>query len=194
MVIQSSEPSGTSTGASPMPFDFEVFVRANSRTWLRYARTRLQNLSDAEDAVQETAVRLFTHWKFMLALPEPQAMQAFALRVLKGKVSEAQRARARDGAKVGRLVQLRKGVSDQDPVVCGDHMLDREGVALRLAMEALGRTDPLLAEAVRLRMLRLTYREIGEALGIASTTAKTWVSEGWRWLDQALNKDEEGTS
>ncbi len=195
MVTLPSEHSGTDPGPRPMPLAFETFVRENSRTWLRYARTRLKSLADAEDVVQEAALRLHHQWAFILELPEPRAMQAFALRVVKGKTTEALRSRVRDGAKFDRIVQLGEAVSEENARGRGgDEMLDQEGVALRMAMEALGRTNPLLAEAVRLRMLKLTYREIGEALGIASTTAKTWASEGWRWLNHMLNHEDETES
>ncbi|MGW6919059.1 RNA polymerase sigma factor [Kitasatospora sp. NPDC054939] len=163
-----------------LPVDFTGFYVQEQSGYLRYARQRLRHREDAEDAVQNAGATLYRNWQRALGSADPKA---FAFKILKDAVADVLRERHRTERKRLRVIAQRNPDTSQDEL---DELAELD--ALDRAMEELGRAAPIQADVVRLRQAGRSYLEIGSALGIAHTTARTYYSLGRRHLDYLLDR------
>ncbi|MBV6699098.1 RNA polymerase sigma factor [Kitasatospora aureofaciens] len=161
-----------------LPADFEVFFTRENPGYLRYAQQRLRHREDAQDAVQNAGTALYQNWRRALASADPRA---FAFKILKDAIVDVMRERRRAERKRQRVIAQHHPDTSQDEL---DELAELD--ALDWAMEELARSAPVQADVVRLRQAGLSYPDIGRALGIAHTTARTYYSLGRRHLEYLL--------
>ncbi|MER5637059.1 sigma-70 family RNA polymerase sigma factor [Kitasatospora sp. NPDC002227] len=161
---------------------FAVFFEEQHRRWLPFALDRLGNKADAQDAVQNTGAKLFEKWDVALGLPSPEAIQAFAWKILRDEIANLHRSRRRQDEKAVHLARQPR------PDTTGHEAMDQlvELDALRWAIDELAKTHPVQAEVVRLRRHEMDYAQIGAVLDIAQSTAKTYYSLATRHLEHLL--------
>ncbi|MEV7177779.1 RNA polymerase sigma factor [Kitasatospora sp. NPDC093679] len=164
-----------------LPLDFTGFFLEEHTKWLIYAKSRLGNRQDAEDAVQDAGATLYAKWHTALRCPDLLAVRAFAWKVVRDRVIDLLRTRSRR-AKVERFARQEVEVTSEEEL---NRLVERE--ALTWAMGELTKVRPIHAEVVRLRQLRMDYAQIGAVLDIAPSTAKTYYSLGWHHLQYLLD-------
>ncbi|MFI6448536.1 RNA polymerase sigma factor [Kitasatospora sp. NPDC050543] len=160
--------------------DFAAFFTSEHPGWLRYAQQRLRHRPDAEDAVQNAGVTLYRKWDRALRSAD---IKAFAFKVVKDAVTDTLRERVRTEDKARKLAAQPESPDTGRAEL--DRLDDRD--AVDRAMAQLAEISPIQAEIVRMRQAGLKYPQIGEALGIAHTTARTYYSLGWRALQYLLD-------
>ncbi|MEV7026167.1 sigma-70 family RNA polymerase sigma factor [Kitasatospora sp. NPDC093558] len=169
-----------------LPADFEAFFTRENPGYLRYAQQRLRHREDAQDAVQNAGAALYQNWRRALASADPQA---FAFKILKDAIVDVLRERHRAERKRLRVIAQRRPDTSQDEL---EELAELD--ALDWAMDELARSAPVQADVVRLRQAGLSYPDIGRALGIAHTTARTYYSLGRRHLEYLLENASGGES
>lgn len=167
-----------------LPADFEAFFTRENSGYLRYAQQRLHHREDAQDAVQNAGATLYKNWRRALASDDPQA---FGFKILKDAVVDVLRDRRRTERKRLRVIAQRRPDTSQDEL---EELAELD--ALDWAMDELARAAPVQADVVRLRQAGLSYPDIGRALGIAHTTARTYYSLGRRHLEYLLEHPDDG--
>ncbi|MEU9073765.1 RNA polymerase sigma factor [Kitasatospora sp. NPDC004745] len=167
-----------------LPADFEAFFTRENPGYLRYAQQRLRHREDAQDAVQNAGATLYKNWRRALASADPRA---FAFKVVKDAVVDQLRERRRAERKRLRVIAQHRPDTSQDEL---ERLAELD--ALDWAMEELTRAAPVQADVVRLRQSGLSYPDIGHALGIAHTTARTYYSLGRRHLEYLLEHPDDG--
>ncbi|MGW4893675.1 RNA polymerase sigma factor [Kitasatospora sp. NPDC004240] len=163
-----------------LPVDFTAFYCEEHPGYLRYARQRLRHHEDAEDAVQNAGAVLYRNWRRALSSAN---LEAFAFKILKDAVADIMRERRRTERKRLRVIAQRDPDTSQNEF---DELAELD--ILDRAMEDLGRAAPIQADVVRLRQAGRSYPEIGNALGIAHTTARTYYSLGRRHLEYLVEQ------
>ncbi|MFJ2775410.1 RNA polymerase sigma factor [Kitasatospora sp. NPDC087315] len=167
-----------------LPVDFAAFFTQENPGYLRYAQQRLRHREDAQDAVQNAGAVLYKNWRRALASAD---LKAFAFKVVKDAVVDVLRERRRSERKRLRVLAQRRPDTSQDEL---DELAELD--ALDWAMEELARAAPVQADVVRLRQAGLSYPDIGRAVGIAHTTARTYYSLGRRHLEYLLDHEGAG--
>ncbi|MGA5820182.1 RNA polymerase sigma factor [Kitasatospora sp. NPDC094028] len=165
-----------------LPADFEAFFTHENPGYLRYAQQRLRHREDAQDAVQNAGAALYKNWRRALASADPQA---YAFKIVKDAVVDVLRDRRRTERKRQRVIAQRRPDTSQDEL---NELAELD--ALDWAMDELARAAPVQADVVRLRQAGLSYPDIGRALGLAHTTARTYYSLGRRHLEYLLEHPE----
>lgn len=156
----------TKPNPEAFPAAFEAFFIQHQPQFLKIARARLRDRLDAEDAVQEAAVKIHRKWERILAHPNPSAM---AYRILQQTLIDFYRRQAR--------IALREETARPDPpsaayiMELGGHDL------LDAALDELEKSAPVQASCVRLRYLaQLPYDDVARYMDISPGAAKTNVS------------------
>ncbi|MER6522620.1 sigma-70 family RNA polymerase sigma factor [Streptomyces sp. NPDC001553] len=158
----------TKPDPADFPRAFEGFFAQHHRSFLRYAGSRLRNRQDAEDAVQEAAVKIYRKWERIMAHQNPRAM---AYQILLHTLIDFYRKRT-------RMAVLDEAARREAPSVAdfgelGDHAV------LDTALDELEKTAPLQARSVRLRHLTdLSYEDVALCLDITPGAARTNTSLG----------------
>ncbi|MFF2041521.1 RNA polymerase sigma factor [Kitasatospora sp. NPDC058170] len=161
-----------------LPVDFAAFFTQENPGYLRYAQQRLRHREDAQDAVQSAGAVLYKNWRRALSSAD---LKAFAFKIVKDAVTDVLRERRRAERKRLRVIaQFRPDTGHGEL----DELAELD--ALDWAMEELVQASPVQADVVRLRQAGLSYPDIGRALGIAHTTARTYYSLGRRHLEYLL--------
>lgn len=146
---------------------FDLLVERYQTPLLRYARGLLRHHGTAEDAVQETFLRLIHK------TPEPQqngAIGSWLFRVCRNLALDTMRTDAREQ---NRRAKLR--LADTPP----PQEAAEQTEAQQIAAHELGRLPEKEREAVRLKIYEgMGYREIGELLGVKPGTVGWLVHNG----------------
>jgi RNA polymerase sigma-70 factor (ECF subfamily) len=166
----------------------EVALRALYETHrprvMRLAMALLGDPDEAEDVLQDVMVYALT--RLDRYRPERAAFGTWLHTITVSRCRDRARRRQSAGRRVAEWLGLRT------PVVPGPETgLDRIDAASRVgrALEAL---TPLQREAIVLREVEgLSYREIGEVLGVPLRTAQTRVNAAYAGLRRSMGQDGE---
>jgi RNA polymerase sigma-70 factor (ECF subfamily) len=147
----------------------------------RYAALALVGPADAEDAVQEALVR---GWRAWTTLRDPAAARAWLVRITINVCRDWQRGH------FGTRLRLTEPLEDADlrgfTLLVSDPGASNHATALDLR-NAINRLDEALRVVVVLRYYAgLDATEIGEALGIPASTARTRLSRALALLRDYL--------
>lgn len=154
----------------------------------RYALTILMDGDAADDAVQETFLRIVEqHRRFDPARP----FRPWLFTVCRHCCLEAQRRRRREGARILELEPeenagdlLERQPDAQESVLA--RLLREEGEAA--ALLALSQLGEPAREIIHLHLFEgMTFREIGELLAVPQNSAATWYYRGLRVLRSRLD-------
>lgn len=144
------------------------FVRDQTGQLLRTARLLTRSPQDAEDLVQDTLERVNRHWEAVQATASPAA---YVRRVMVNALFDSARHAKRHHADTFPALDLERAQAGTDP---GESVPD--AIALGQALDRL----PLRQRsAIVLRYyLQLSTPEIGDAMGIGASTARSLVTRG----------------
>lgn len=137
---------------------------------------------DLDDLLQDVAVAVVRHGR---ELRDPSAVKPW----LRSVAINAARAAARSGnVRQAHLESLRLGTAGEAPAGDADARIGEESSrVLAHAMELPdGYREPLILKAVR----DLSYRQIGEVLGLPETTVETRIARARRMLRERLSAEE----
>jgi RNA polymerase sigma-70 factor (ECF subfamily) len=152
------------------------------------ARYLTRNDHDAEDVVQDAYLRAFTYRDTFRGEGADSA-RAWLLAIVRN-TAHSWRRRAGRSALVTEFdeSQHSESVADEHP----EAMLLR-GAARELLRRALDRLPPEFREVIVLRELEgLSYREIGEVVGVPAGTVMSRLSRARERLQRALRAEDEG--
>ncbi|MFF4323827.1 RNA polymerase sigma factor [Streptomyces sp. NPDC001568] len=141
---------------------FQRLHRRHSQRFFLFARGKLLNRCDAEDAVHSAFEYMVKHWP---RLSETENPGAYAWRVLKSRIADLQRA----GRRIipvddEQLLAMGKGCPGGDP---GTEVVDL------MALEGVIQQFPQrLQEALELERLNVPLREVAELMGIKEESAQ----------------------
>ena len=155
--------------------DLADIYRRHARAVFNYARSLTRNTEEAEDLVSEAFVKAVLHWNDI----RTETVRGYLLTTVRHLFLNSRR-------RAGREVDLDKERADRSPDV--DRLLDGRQLAnrTRAAMASLGDGE---RKALRLRADEgLSYRQIGEALGLTAEAAKMRVSRARARLSSILSK------
>jgi len=146
---------------------FDQLMRANEKQVLGTALRLLGNLEDAQDAAQETFLRMY---KSLNRLRDIQEIKPWLYRVTVNVCNDMHRARRRRGWE--QLSGTDPASSAPDPELAVTHQ--ERGRLLEMALKTLPERE---REAVVLRdMQGLSTREVAEAMGCAEVTVRSQIS------------------
>ncbi len=162
--------------------DLEASVREHARLVFRIAHALLRNHHDAEDAVQETFLRLVRHRRKLTAV---QNRRAWLARIAWRTALDRVRARGRTASEVplvaaGTVAGLHAAGAGAEQIAAGQEML-----ALTECLLAGLPSD--LREALTLSSIEeLSSAEVGEVLGITETSVRNRVFRARRLLREKM--------
>jgi RNA polymerase sigma-70 factor (ECF subfamily) len=146
---------------------FDELMRANEKQVLGTALRLLGNLEDAQDAAQETFLRLY---KSLNRLPDIQEIRSWLYRVTVNVCNDMHRARRRRGWEP--LSGLEPTSSQPDPELAWVHQ--ERGKLVEMALKTLPEKE---RAAVVLRdMQGLSTREVAGILGSSEVTVRSQIS------------------
>ena len=152
-------------------------IDAHGDAVLRLALNQLRNVSDAQDAVQETFVRLLTSGT---SFESDDHLRAWLLRVAINACKDVLKSARRRNESVEELADAgREGElgAGSDQATLGLH-------AILDAMDALG--DPPKTQLYLALYEGYTAREISQMTGMPEGTVYSWISRGKKQLREAL--------
>ena len=158
---------------------FAELFDACAERLLRWLRVRLWGLSDAEDVLQETFVRIArSHCR----LSNVENLTAYVFQVARNEVlREAQRE-----SREAHHQQLRLQSSDRGASLAPGQV---EEIAESIGV-ALARLQPQQREVVELKIYgEMTFREVAEVLGLPQGTVATRYRAAMDALRQTLTKE-----
>lgn len=160
---------------------FEQLFRAHSPRMKSMALNLLGNPSDAEDAVQETFLKVY---RGMAGFKGQSAFSTWIFRILINNCYDLRRRKQRRGGEAGE-VELDGENAPELPVPASDH-------PLRMALErAVAQLRPRLREVFLLAEVEgFKHQEIGEMLGISETNSKNLLFQAKRELRELLRAHE----
>ncbi|MFE2524757.1 RNA polymerase sigma factor [Streptomyces sp. NPDC059382] len=148
---------------------FEAFLQSHSRQMYRIAYSRLHDMHDAEEAVQDAALIIYRKWDRILAHPNSTAL---AFRIVSDAVIDRYRKRTRQG-RTGLLPPDHNYFDGPAP----DSSTDTHEL-LELVWSATDRLPSRQAEVIRLSLAGLANHEIAKALDIAPPTVSIHLRRG----------------
>lgn len=163
---------------------FEALVLPHLDRMLGFARRRVREADDAEDAVQECCVRA---WGAFEELRDAAKARAWLYQILRGVLSDARdkEGRRRQLVDITRLEDAHAELvgGDRDPVFA--ELMTR--LSSELVHEALGMIPEDFATAVELHDIDgFKYHEIAEIAGVPIGTVMSRISRGRKLLAGAV--------
>ncbi|MFJ2217764.1 RNA polymerase sigma factor [Streptomyces sp. NPDC101062] len=179
----SQDPTPHAPGVAPMtrlPLDFAAFHQLHRPNYVRYARTFLRNMDDAEEAADATFEQLLHKWPQVLASDNPHA---YAWRVLRNKIIDHCRARDRRPPLIDTAVfETRALHASTDPITQVE-----ESLAL---FRAIGELSDRQQDVAVLHYLHgLTADEVADELGVTAATVRSTARHARRRLRDLLTPD-----
>ncbi|MBK3384661.1 RNA polymerase sigma factor [Streptomyces albidoflavus] len=164
------------------PPDYDQFMREHHAQLMRLSIQRMRTVDDADDALQEAAVRIFKKWEIVSAHPNPVAL---AREIVRKSCASHYRKIAAEERRVARYVRT---LGQGQPVTTADDILALRGMErLDRAWAALEERAPRQAECVRLRYTEeMTNAEISVELGITVNAVKSSVHLGLASLRKTM--------
>ena len=163
---------------------FDALVLPHLDRLFAFAARRSDVRADAEDAVQESCVRAWTHFD---ELRDTSRVRAWLYRILRTVLSEAGERTARRR----QLVSITRLETAHEELIGGDVDLLFDEIAARLSGEevraALAQLPEDFATAVELHDIDgFKYHEIAEIVGVPIGTVMSRISRGRRLLAGAV--------
>lgn len=155
--------------------DLAEIYRRHARAVFSYARSLTRNTEEAEDLVSETFVKAVLHRNDI----RTATVRGYLLTTVRNLFLNSRR-------RAGREVDLDEERADHSPAV--DRLIDGRQLAdrARVAIASLGDGE---RRALRLRADEgLSYRQIGEALGLTAQAAKMRVRRARARLSSTLSE------
>ncbi|UGY93080.1 RNA polymerase sigma factor [Streptomyces gobiensis] len=164
-----------------LPADFSAFFEQKQKTFLAQACSRLRSYHDAEEAVLEAGLRIYSKWERILAAENPEALMQ---KILHGVIVDHWR----------RMAKRRMRECPLDGVTGSVQLLElRSHDKLDRALEALEVVAPMQAQCVRLHhIVDLPYEEVARRLNISLSAAKTNAHLGRQRLKEIMSPADGG--
>jgi RNA polymerase sigma-70 factor (ECF subfamily) len=163
--------------------DADAFGLLLERHWLGlvgYASTIVHSLDTAEDVVQETFIRVWTH---RISWQASGSVRAYLHKITRNVALNAQRSAAAEAARRERFA---RHAATLDPPARPDEELSLD--SLRAEIEAAIASLPERRREVFVlsRYSGLSYEEIGETMGVAPQTVANQMAAALSTLRQLL--------
>jgi RNA polymerase sigma factor (sigma-70 family) len=180
--LDAGHPSTAEDSAVDPTVDLEEIYRTEGPRLTRFFRARLRNGDDPGDFVQESFVRLVGSMA-QRTLPAPAAyLQRIARNLLYDRSKRME----------VRLAQFHVPIGEGcEPTIEASQHHEMEGQdVMRVYRRALGELPERTRDVFLLhRVDELSYREIGEKLGIAIPTVQYHVARALAHIDAALERE-----
>lgn len=168
-------------GEQSAAWETEELFAENRDSLMRYLRRRLDDLTAAEDLLQESFIRFFQARQRGEAIDQPRA---WLFRVAHNLVIDYGRRKHPDLLDDEDWLKLEGRFEDSQRV------LEARALLARLPWEKLTRLE---LECLRLRSEGLRFREVAEALDLSISTVASYIARAVRKLQEAGTRERDSS-
>lgn len=161
--------------------DFTIIIKQTGRRLYGYAYRLLENQQEAEDAVQETFLKL---WKMKDKLETYESIEALSTTITRNYCIDQIRRRKSTGH------EPQSSESSDPQLVPSPHELLERAESARIIGEIIDRLPVLQREIVRLRDIRgFSFEEISEKSGQSVNNIRVILSRARKFIREEYKKN-----